>query len=107
MNPFMIPTSVYQGRKVFAQPFYAGFHSNDWWPNDGLVSTYSQMYPRIGTTVLAEPGVTSRASFRAGIWYHEVLDDIDHIDIVALPQLNQVGMQKRFYVDLFKRLAAL
>jgi triacylglycerol lipase len=106
MNPFMIPTSLYQGSKIFAQPFYVGFQSSDWWPNDGLVSTYSQMYPRIGTTAPAEP-LTSRASFQPGTWYYEVCDDVDHIDIIALPQLNQVGMQKRFYVDLFNRLAAL
>jgi len=107
MNPFMIPTSVYQGSKVFAQPFYAGFASKDWWPNDGLVSTYSQMYPRIGTTVTAEAGISARSSFQPGVWYHEQLDDMDHVDIVAIPQLNQIGTQKRFYTGLFNRLAAL
>ncbi len=32
---------------------------------------------------------------------------MDHIDIVALPQLNQIGRQKRFYMALFDRLAGL
>ena len=71
MNPFMIPTSLYQGSKVFSEPFYSGFHSKDWWPNDGLVSTYSQMYPRVGTTVAAEAGIASRTTFQPGVWCHD------------------------------------
>ena len=107
MNPFMIPTSLYMGSTVFPTPFYGGFQSRDWWPNDGLVSNFSQMYPRVGTNVPAEEGVFSRESFDPGKWYYDVIDDVDHVDIVALPQLTQVGMEKRFYGDLFNRLADL
>jgi triacylglycerol esterase/lipase EstA (alpha/beta hydrolase family) len=107
MNPFIIPISLYIGRKQFARAFYPGFHSDDWWPNDGLVSVYSQMYPRsagnhpVGGVIDAETG------FEPGAWYYRLLDDVDHIDVVALPQLDQVGWQKRFYRSLFARLAAL
>jgi plasmid stabilization system protein ParE len=52
-------------------------------------------------------GHRRRGRVRAGAWYYQLLDDIDHIDVVALPQLDQVGWQKRFYRSLFTRLAAL
>ena len=107
MNPFMIPTSLFMGSHDFAEQFYAGFDSSEWRANDGLVSAYSQMYPRVGTMVDHEAGISSRGTFAPGKWYYDTLDNVDHVDIVALPQLDQVGMQKRFYTDLFKRLAAL
>lgn len=46
MNPFLIPSSLYIGGERFQHPFYPGFTSEAWWPNDGLVSTYSQQFPR-------------------------------------------------------------
>jgi hypothetical protein len=65
------------------------------------------MYPRsagnhpVGGVIDAETG------FEPGAWYYRLLDDVDPIDVVALPQLDQVGWQKRFYRSLFARLAAL
>jgi hypothetical protein len=44
---------------------------------------------------------------RPGKWYYERLNDVDHVDIVALPQLNQIGRQRRFYTALYNRLATL
>jgi triacylglycerol esterase/lipase EstA (alpha/beta hydrolase family) len=107
MNPFLIPTSIYIGRKRFARPFYAGFASADWWPNDGLVPVYSQLYPRTAGRHPVGGAIDDAAGFRRGRWYHQLLDDMDHIDIVALPQLDQVGRQKTFYRNLYNRLAAL
>ena len=65
------------------------------------------MFPRIAGNhpVGGEIGLQSR--FEPGKWYHEMLSGVDHIDIVALPELGKVGFQMRFYKDLFKRLAAL
>lgn len=107
MNPFAIPTSLYIGHTTFKRPFYPGFRSEDWWQNDGLVSVYSQMFPRIAGNHPVGGEIGSQTRFEPGKWYHEILSDVDHIDIVALPELGKVGLQKRFYTDLFKRLAAL
>jgi triacylglycerol lipase len=107
MNPFIIPTSLYVGRKRFTRPFYPGFRSSDWWPNDGLVSTHSQMYPRIAGRHPIAGDIDAASTIEPGAWYHQHLHDIDHIDIVALPQLDQIGRQKRFYMALFNRLASL
>lgn len=107
MNPFMLAPSFYIGSKVFDAPFYHGFRSPDWWPNDGLVSTYAQEFPRIAGKQRSAAGITKRHSFQAGVWYHETLESVDHIDIVALPQLDQIGFQKEFYTSLFERLASL
>ncbi len=115
MNPFAIPTALYIGGKHFDPSFepYRGFRSEDWWPNDGLVSVYSQLYPRtagqhpIGGQFHDTPQAGPAPDFRPGRWYYQLLDDVDHLDIVALPQLDRVGWQKRFYRDLYQRLAAL
>lgn len=107
MNPFLIPISLYIGGKHFARPFYPGFRSEDWWPNDGTVSVYSQQYPRTAGNHPVGGPIDDDAGFDPGAWYYQQLDDMDHIDIVALPQLNQVGRQKRFYRSLFERLVKL
>ncbi len=38
---------------------------------------------------------------------HTILSDADHVDIVALPKLGEIGLQRWFYTELLKRLAAL
>jgi triacylglycerol lipase len=107
MNPFIIPTGVYIGRKVFDEPPYSGYDDRDWWPNDGLISTYSQQFPRTAGHHRSAEGISAQAVYDRGVWYHDLLDGVDHIDIVALPQLDQIGFQKRFYTQLYQRLAAL
>jgi triacylglycerol lipase len=107
MNPFLIAPSVYIGRAAFPQPFYPGFNASDWWQNDGLVSTYSQNYPRIAGAHAVHGTLPASGPVQPGGWYTQQLPGVDHIDIVALPQLNQIGRQKRFYMSLFQRLAAL
>lgn len=107
MNPFLIPASLYIGGARFAESFYPAFHAEDWWPNDGLVSVFSQQYPRISGNHPVHGALGDRASFQPGGWYYQTLHDVDHIDIVALPQPNQIGRQKHFYIALFERLAGL
>lgn len=107
MNPFLIPPSVYIGKTEFRPPLYQGFTSSEWWENDGLVSTYSQSHPRIAGTHPVHGVLPATGPFQPGGWYTQVLAGVDHIDIVALPQLNQIGQQKRFYMNLFSRLADL
>lgn len=107
INPSLIASSVYMGSKQFARPFYPGFRSEDWWPNDGAVSGFSQQYPRIAGSHPIGGELDDAAGFHPGAWYYQQLDDTDHLDIVALPQLNQIGRQQRFYRSLFGRLASL
>ena len=47
MDPALLAPSTYIGRKRFdpAPIPIPGFESSDWWGNDGLVPTYSQIYP--------------------------------------------------------------
>ena len=106
MNPFAIPTSIYIGKKHFKREFYPGFRSSDWWHNDGLVSVYSQLYPRTSGEHRVGGEIGARDHFHPGEWYYDVLN-CDHIDIVALPEPGRIGDQRRFYRQLFKRLAAL
>jgi len=106
MNPFAIPTSLYIGQKRFKQKIYPDFSASDWWQNDGLVSVYSQLYPRTGGDHAIGGEIGSGARFQAGQWYYDVLD-CDHIDIVALPEPDRIGAQALFYQELFTRLADL
>ena len=70
MNPFAIPTALYIGRKRFKHEFYPGFRSSDWWHNDGLVSVYSQLYPRISGEHPVGGEIGMRDHFRPGQWYY-------------------------------------
>jgi len=111
MNPFLIPLSTYMGFKSFKNnpiPSFKEFKSEDWWENDGAVSSYSQVFPRTnGNHPVAGEGISDRKSFEPGKWYYEYQHGVDHLDIVCLPQLNQIGWQKKFYSNLFNRLASL
>lgn len=111
MNPLMIPTALYVGQAEYEQPFYPDFDARDWWPNDGLVSVFSQRFPRLAGTHqvgdVRESLWGFSRSLEPGMWHHQVLEGFDHIDIVALPQLRQVGLQKAFYTELFQLLASL
>jgi triacylglycerol lipase len=107
MNPLMIPSALYIGHATYAKAFYPGFRAEEWWHNDGLVPVFSQMYPRIAGNHPVGGEIGSRQTFDRGRWYHQTLSSMDHIDIVAIPQLDHVGDQRRFYRSLFARLASL
>ncbi len=107
MNAFAIPTALYIGHKRFEHEFYPGFRSSDWWHNDGLVPVYSQLYPRISGDHVVGGEIGTRTHFQPGEWYYEILNSVDHIDIVAMPEAGKIGAQIRFYRRLFERLAAL
>jgi hypothetical protein len=98
---------MHMGRKEFTRPFYPGSSRRTGGSNDGLAPVYSQMYPRTAGRHPVGGVIDDAAGFRRGRWYHQLLDDVDHIDIVALPQLDQIGWQKTFYYDLYNRLATL
>jgi|APFre7841882630_1041343.scaffolds.fasta_scaffold05173_1 triacylglycerol esterase/lipase EstA (alpha/beta hydrolase family) len=112
MNPALLSSSTYIGGKEFERPPIPapGFESSDWWENDGLVSTYSQQYPRISGDHPVGGEFTNDTSidhFQQGKWYYKWERDVDHLDVCISPELTQIGWQRRFYSDLFKRLAAL
>ena len=108
MNPVLIPTTHYIGSKVFDPPFYPGFNSSDWWANDGLVSTYSQMYPHIsGSHPVGGKIEEQQEQFTPGQWWNQTLESTDHGDIAFLPDGPSIIKQRQFYTQLFERLASL
>lgn len=107
MNPFLFPTAIYMGRATYTQPHYPGFQADEWWHNDGLVSVYSQLFPRSAGNHPVGGPILAPSNTQPGRWYHEVLTGTDHTDIVLLPEPHQIGAQRRFYQALFDRLAAL
>ncbi|NET58842.1 MAG: hypothetical protein F6K47_22640 [Symploca sp. SIO2E6] len=108
MNSMFIPLSYYMGSKVFWQPLYPGFKSSDWWSNDGMVSAYSQMFPRIGGSHPVGGEITyNQQYFNPGQWYYQRLNSTDHADIVCTPDIPNIRKQQQFYIELFERLASL
>jgi len=108
MNPVMIPTAFYMGSKYFSREPIPGYRDKDWFENDGAVNSYSQMYPRTnGNHPVGKQFKDGDTSFSKGVWNWQKKSGWDHMDIVMLPQWNQLGKQKDFYVTLFNRLAAL
>ena len=66
------------------------------------------MYPRTnGNHPVGKQFKDGDTSFSKGVWNWQKKSGWDHMDIVMLPQWNQLGKQKDFYVTLFNRLAAL
>lgn len=112
MNPGLIGTATYIGSKMFDRAPIPGpnFTSSDWWENDGLVSAYSQKYPHtnghhpVGGEFAEDAPVSE---FEPGKWYYKWERNVDHLDIAPFPQTTLIGWQKRFYTNLFERLAAL
>ncbi|MCL4813073.1 MAG: hypothetical protein KJ061_11330 [Vicinamibacteraceae bacterium] len=112
MNPAMLPHATYIGGKEFARPPIPvrGFRSADWWENDGCVPAYSQKYPHTAGTHpvgLEFDAQTPASRFTKGRWHYSWARDVDHLDVCLLPQADQIGWQRQFYISLFERLAAL
>lgn len=112
MNLALLISSVYIGTKEFARPPIPvrDFQSSDWWENDGLVSTYSQMYPR--TNGVHSVGgeftdTTPTNQFEPGKWYFQWERNMDHLDICLSPGPWQDERLSAFYTRLFQRLAEL
>jgi triacylglycerol esterase/lipase EstA (alpha/beta hydrolase family) len=112
MNPALLPHATYIGRKQFKRAPIptAGFEAADWWENDGAVSAYSQRYPHISGSHpvgIEFDAQTPVSRFDRGKWHYSSLRDVDHLDICVFPQADQIGWQRKFYIGLFERLAAL
>jgi triacylglycerol esterase/lipase EstA (alpha/beta hydrolase family) len=112
MNPALISNAIYIGQKQFSESPLPStdFNSRDWWENDGLVSTFSQIaphtngrHPRGGEL----KGSQETQDIRKGRWYHEWVRGIDHGAICVAPRWWQRRWQRRFYQRLFERLASL
>ncbi|NES64551.1 MAG: hypothetical protein F6K24_04420 [Okeania sp. SIO2D1] len=107
MNPLFIPVSMYIGTK-FYEPFYDGFDSSDWWANDGVISCYGQMYPRVsGNHPVGGDIEEQEEEFVPGQWFYQKIESMDHGDIVFLPERKNIRRQKHLYTKLFERLASL
>lgn len=104
-RPTMLP-------QLWASALFIGSYTRDepglvaindrWWENDGLVNTRSMAGPTLGSPDLIVPwgGVPQR-----GMWnYRGVLPDWDHMDIVGIGTVRDVG---DWYLRLAKSLADL
>ena len=112
MNAALLPHATYIGRKQFARkPIpVQGFRAADWWENDGAVSTHSQKYPHVSGTHpvgIEFDAETPASRFVKGRWHYSWARDVDHLDVCVFPQADQIGWQRKFYISLFARLAAL
>lgn len=112
MNPALHHTAAYIGSKEFERaPIpMKDFGSREWWENDGLVSTTSQMFPKTNGThpIGGEFSKhTPNSHFAKGKWYYEWERGKDHGAICVTPRWWQRKWQREFYERLFARLAAL
>ncbi len=112
MNPGLLVTATYIGRKEFARPpiAVANFDSEDWWENDGVIPTYSQKVPHTqGSHPLGEEFDEDTPIFdlEPGKWHHRFMHDVDHLDLTVWPQLFKTGMYKTFYRSLFEGLSEM
>jgi len=112
MNPALLPHASYIGRKAFGRkPIpVQEFRAADWWENDGAVSTYSQKYPHVSGTHpvgIEFDHETPASRFVKGRWHYSWAREVDHLDVCVFPQPDQIGWQRKFYIGLFDRLAAL
>ncbi|MDS4022761.1 MAG: lipase [Candidatus Competibacter sp.] len=98
--------------QLWASALFIGSYTRDepglvaiderWWENDGLVNTRSMAGPTLGSPDLIVPwsGAPQR-----GMWNdHGVLPDWDHMDIVGIGTVRDVG---DWYLRLAKSLADL
>ena len=112
MNPGLLNTAAYIGNKEFSQPPIPNenFKVNQWWENDGLLSTYSQIYPhsngkhQVGGEF---SNITPPNFFKKGMWYFTWARGKDHGSICITPRYWQHNWQKKFYTQLLSRLAGL
>ncbi|MGR8952487.1 MAG: esterase/lipase family protein [Gammaproteobacteria bacterium] len=108
ISGLFLASSAYMGMYPFFPKFYEGFNSDDWRENDGAVSSYSQMYPRLsGRHPVGGDMDADEGGFQPGKWYWKYLHDRDHLNVVMLPKPFQADWQKAFYADLFDMLAGL
>ncbi len=86
------------------------FKSLDWWENDGLVPTISQLYPWVSgehPTGGEFDESTPTQQLQRGQWHWMWLRGMDHLDICLLPAPGLRKRQEAFYEGLFRRLAEL
>ncbi|MFL7839149.1 MAG: esterase/lipase family protein [Candidatus Promineifilaceae bacterium] len=112
MNAALQPVAWNMGRMTFNKSPIPdkNFKSSDWWPNDGLVPTYSQTHPRYGRSHPSGGVITAKTAgseFSPGQWYTQWERGLDHAAICMAPRFWQRGRQQKFYENLYQRLAAL
>lgn len=110
MDPWLLIPAAYIGQKSFSNLPLPDADAQDWRPNDGLVPTYSQMFPRISgdhPVGIAFTRDTPTEALEPGCWNYEWEHNVDHLDICILPQANQRAWCQEFYSRLLDRLGTL
>lgn len=112
MHAVLKPTALYVGRFDFQETVTptGDLQSRDWWESDGLVPTYSQIYPHLNGSHQTGGEIshqTAVSQLLPGRWYTQWERGLDHASIAGTPRFWERGRQERFYTRLYQRLAAL
>ncbi len=124
MNPLLRSFADHMGR--FSEPIdgVPGFDPEAWWPNDGGVSSVSQVEPWLGRPGVAKGGEAARDEYRRhwdgvdwpaeepdpGIWHvmRDTFKEWDHLDVVVFPDDSEKRQRQiEFYGELMERLWGL
>lgn len=104
-NPIMVQPALFIGSysRIQSGPFI----DESWWPNDGLVSTISSLYPFHHPAALYKPG----NEIKKGIWnYYPIRKEWDHLDQMGLTVASYVLPNEDmndFYEEVARHLLAL
>lgn len=112
INSSLFPTAIYIGRKEFdARPIPVEvFQDRAWWENDGLVSTRSEIAPHTNGRHNIGKELSSKSridDLLPGQWHFQWERGFDHGAICFSPKWWQRKRQRKFYENLFTRLAEL
>ncbi len=104
-NPMMVQPAIFIGSYSRNQPSPAIDES--WWPNDGLVSTVSSLYPFNHPATLYKKGQEANK----GLWnYYPVQNEWDHLDQLGFNVASYVLPKHNmndFYEGVARQLLAL
>lgn len=104
-NPLMVQPAIFIGN--FSRNKPNPVIDESWWPNDGLVSTVSSIYPFNHPAALFK----EEQKIEKGIWhYHPVQKEWDHLDQLGFNVASYVLPKHNmndFYEELARQLLAL
>lgn len=79
-----------------------------WRPNDGIVPTYSQDYPKLGRKAKRNPGIGDPRGYKKGMWYVlKKLKDTDHHEVALNPYIINKRKGLNLYREIFHRIDLL
>ncbi|WP_202976448.1 esterase/lipase family protein [Anaerophilus nitritogenes] len=100
MNLSLIPFSVFMGSHTRDDGSIS--IDQNWWPNDGVVNTYSMNGPKLGSN---DKIINYDNNPRKGVWnFMGVLDSTDHMEILGIGTISKKGKWYRNFADILGNL---